>query len=231
MKILISILASNKSMSTISRVMDSIYAAIDNTDHECSLFIATEQGDVDIIGLCEHTEIRYGSVKFDESKFTRMTSFSLSGYDEFQLHKISELRNLCIYEATNGDFDYILFVDSDNILPINAIDMLIDSGKKDIAGWYYCKTVPSTTAWKTIPNQKNPFAVSMATCGCRLIHSDIFKNIKFVYANMKLEELQFSDDVKKLGFQSWIHPEVYSDHIGGGYTDEARAYKEAQLNK
>lgn len=214
MKILISTLVSDRNSETFKDVMRSIEVAIKNTRHECKYITVTDE-----------------SIHFDESKFTRLTSFSINGYDEFQLHKISELRNLCMSKAIEGDYDYVLFIDSDNILPPNAIDLLVDSGKRDISGWYYCKNVPSNTAWKPLTDQKDPFIIDAAACGCRLIHSDIFKSVKFIYANMVSEELQFSEDVEKIGFKTWIHPLVYSDHIGGGYTDEARTYREAQLNK
>lgn len=214
MKILISTLVHDRNAETLKEVARSIEAAITNTIHECNSIIVTDE-----------------SIHFDESKFNRLTSFSVNGYDEFQLHKISELRNLCMTKAIEGDYDCILFVDSDNIIPSNAIDLLVDSGKQDISGWYYCKNVPLNTAWQSIADQKEPFTVEATACGCRLIRSEIFRSVKFVYANLVSEELQFSKDVEELGFKTWIHPLVYSDHIGGGYTDEARTYREAQLNK
>lgn len=231
MNVLIGIVAGDIKNNTFERVLDAIQELFFYTQHTCTIFVATESKDVKSIEICKKYNVVFKAINFIESQFERTTSFSLNGYDELQLHRITFLRNMCIDQATAEGVEYLFFIDTDNVVDKKSLDTLIASGRKDIAGWYYLKNVPSTSAGRFIPRGDKPFKVGATACGCRLIHSDIFNNAEFKYRNLLSEETQFSIDIQKLGFETWIHPEVYSDHIGGGYTDEARTYRETQLDK
>lgn len=235
MKVLICVVAGDKKKDTFPTVLESIFKMIDHTNHECNIFVSHEIKDSFVSRICDENEISHKACPVMScntfNKTLRTTSFSVDGYDEHSLKVIGELRNVCIDEAILHNYDYIFFIDADNTVDIYALDKLIDSGKNDISGWYYLKNVPSASCLKSPPKGTKLLKVNYTPGGCRLIHRDIFKNIRFEFKHATGEDMGFSEDVNVNGFGVFIHPLVYSDHIGGGYTDEARTYREAQLNK
>lgn len=233
--ILICIVADDRKKDTFPVVIEAIFKMIDHTSRECDVFVVHEEKELSIIKTCEEKGLTHTAcqvMSYEEFNRTlRTTSFTVFGYDEYFPQVVGTLRNVCIDEAIKRKCEHIFFVDADNTVDVDALDKLLAADKKDIAGWYYLKNSGAVSCGLYPPEGTEPFKAFFAICGCRLIHRDVFEAVRFVFRPLKIDDMSFSDNVIKEGFDIYIHPGVYSDHIGGGYTDEARDHRDACIKK
>ena len=199
----------------------------------CDIFISCEEEDAKVQEISKRMGVEYKTTKIDETSFVRHTSFPIMIYDELQLFKVASLRNTCLSKAEKEGYEFVFFVDCDIVVKPDTLDMLFDTHKKDVSGWYFSKANPAVIGLESARvtgeydfGRTEPYIVSLLGCGCRLIHQDIFRQLKFVYEYPVNEDVRYTKDVKKMGYRSWVHPLAYCEHIGGGYTDEARDFKE-----
>ena len=162
------------------------------------------------------------SVKFD---FVR-------GYD------VSRARNLIAKETLQYQFDYVLMVDSDIILPSWALARLLEAGKDVILGWYPRrkstdgKTELFSLGKKDFLDDNNiniseingtePVEIKGGGLGCGFIKASLFpalgKNTWFKYVEyddgaVLSEDNYFCSTATKAGFKVWFHPQVRCGHI------------------
>jgi hypothetical protein len=131
-----------------------------------------------------------------------------AGEDKKPMDKVVTARNRIIDYAITEHYDYILFVDSDVIIPRDAIKRLLANLKPmSIIGGFYPTLneyeLPTATA-KLIKNGKiidfpdddldGIKPVQIIGMGCTLIPSDVFKNIQFRCERGKNNEVTKSED-------------------------------------
>jgi hypothetical protein len=150
----------------------------------------------------------FNSRKFDQDQSSRLT-------------KICVARNMVFDFFQQTDYDYLLFVDSDVIIPKNTIENLIFDnhlrsglvyGRGDHKGAKYLFYPKETEgAWTK---------VDYATCGFLLIPRDIVFKTRFRWGLPQeggaicSEDPLFGSDCRKLGVNWFVNTDLVAEHLG-----------------
>ena len=152
-------------------------------------------------------------------------------------YSIDASRNMIAEYAVNHGYDYILWVDSDTILPKDTLVRLMDWDKDIVSGVYaykilggknvvakrYKDKVEDTYDDVTIKEIKEKhkskalMPVDAIGFGCVLTKTSIFKDIDepwFVYSPYMGEDIFFCRKAQEKGFDIWLDPAVCCGHIG-----------------
>ena len=156
----------------------------------------------------------------------------VKGYD------CARARNKIVEKAIDGKYDHVLMVDSDIILPNNAIDLFMDWEFDVIFGYSPRKNDPSVTEiYKNNSGWSKDFRFTMdelkksdveimvcdgGSFGCVWIATDIFKKLEkpyfdyINYPNGKVlsEDLYFCRAVKRAGIDLYLNTKIACKHIG-----------------
>ncbi|MBV6340353.1 hypothetical protein [Candidatus Magnetobacterium casense] len=135
--------------------------------------------------------------------------------------------------ATKMNYVWILWLDTDTIPPIDALDELIKTGKPFISGVYFYKHTKQVVAtWcvnkaadlcTNIPIEriqeaamKDPpaiFQIKACGFGCVLMHHSVFKNIKFEWVlEGQSEDIRYCQRCNEAGIKIWLHPRMMCQH-------------------
>jgi len=151
-------------------------------------------------------------------------------------YTLPQSRNRCVLLAKERGVDYIFWVDSDIVLPDNALMDLLALNLPFASGWY-CKKVPEILPRRLaevfsgsgnyeaeqIAAKTEPFAVEQGVgFGCCLTHISLFPDDPNHYwfryqedgTSMCSEDLTFCKAVKDSGVDLIVHPAIYCMHIG-----------------
>ena len=156
----------------------------------------------------------------------------VSGYD------CAKARNQIAKNAVNGDYDYVMMVDSDIQLPREALVKLLECESDIALGWYFRKrtgtdqTVIFTfgknfdennciTGHTMIHEVPRPIEVKGGGLGIALIKVEIFNKLKYPYFKFVTypddtvlsEDLYFCNLASENGFNIKCNPSVKGNHI------------------
>lgn len=150
-------------------------------------------------------------------------------------YRIDQIRNLISEWAKN--YDYLLAVDSDMVLPNDTLIKML-AADKDIISGLYIQRKPDVHILEVYKSTSNggcvniPYneiqgkgLVPIAACGfgCVLIKGDVFRKMEyphFVYtsaidhAYTISEDVYFCNKARSLGFQLFADTSIICDHIG-----------------
>jgi glycosyltransferase involved in cell wall biosynthesis/GT2 family glycosyltransferase len=156
-------------------------------------------------------------------------------FQHFHGYQIAQIRNLIAEWAKN--YDYLLSVDSDIVLPQDALVKML-SANKDIVSGLYIQRIPNThtlEVYMDIPNGgvnnipidqiNNLSLVEIAACGfgCCLISGEVFRKMAyphFVYKDALDHKHTVSEDIyfclkaRAAGFTIWADSSIKCEHIG-----------------
>lgn len=165
----------------------------------------------------------------------------LSNKHEFKILSIAgqptdRMRNKLVVEALKDNPDYIMFIDSDIIFPVGAIDNLIKMDKDISSGLYFSKSKPHVPMIMKLNEDgthsidknikfneiKRIDATGLGFC---LIKAEIFKKIKYPWFKFEWrikdgkeyqigEDLSFFDKVKKAGYSVYLNTGIICPHYG-----------------
>lgn len=156
---------------------------------------------------------------------------------------IDHNRNVMVQENFLGsDADYLMFVDSDVVIPETTISDLMALDKPVAAGVYLLGKLspageisfsyacgdfsgdpdnPLSVYTGGLPRE--PFKTELFNAGCSLVRRDVFEKMpKPWYLHHYLntdtllrmhEDGWFCKQLKELNIEAWTHPGVYCDHI------------------
>jgi 2-polyprenyl-3-methyl-5-hydroxy-6-metoxy-1,4-benzoquinol methylase len=141
-----------------------------------------------------------------------------------------------VRDALKDGCDYILFIDSDIIMPTGAIDTLIDMNTDIASGLYFAKAKPYLPVARVIKNTKHFYledfeynkiidvaGVGMGMC---LIKSDVFKKLTYPYFKLEwrndkefgvyqiAEDLYFCDIAREAGYSIKLNTGLLLEHEG-----------------
>jgi GT2 family glycosyltransferase len=150
-----------------------------------------------------------------------------------QSYSIDASRNLIVEHALEIGYDYIMWVDSDMILPKNTLTTLMSHDKDIVSGVYRHKLLfgKNVVAKRFIPDKKDTYEdltieevkepklieIDGVGFGCVLTKVDIFRNIKkpwFRYSPAMGEDIYFCRKAQKAGYKIWLDTSIKADHIG-----------------
>ena len=148
------------------------------------------------------------------------TSFvTIEGYS------VDTSRNMLAKEAINQKAEYILWVDSDMILPEDALTKLLSHKKDIVSAAYAFKDINSQDLIAfSIDNKRMPYSsidglteVGGIGFGCCLTKTSVFDKIDFpyfVFGEDYGEDIYFCRKVNKAGIKIYLDPDVKCGHIG-----------------
>ena len=149
-----------------------------------------------------------------------ITSFlAVEGYS------VDTSRNALAKEAKSMGADYILWVDSDMIIPKDTLKRLLSHDKDIVTGAYAFKDINSQDLVVfSVNNERVKYSdinglteVSGIGFGCCLVKTDVFDKIDFpyfVFGEDYGEDIYFCRKVREKGIKIFIDPDVKCGHIG-----------------
>jgi hypothetical protein len=175
-----------------------------------------------------------------EVKYLQTWNFNGAGnikreYDQHQesrLPLICIARNMCLDFAQQGGFDYILFVDSDVIVPNNIMD-LFNSPYKVKGGLIKGRGAHKNALYKFYPQEEigEYTKCHYGSCGSLAIHKDIFWRVRFRWGLpidgdvVCSEDPIFASDCRILFNEFWyINNNLIHEHIGDFEPHEAAQF-------
>lgn len=149
----------------------------------------------------------------------------------FYGYSVSQVRNLIADWGKN--YDYIFCVDSDIVLPKDALEKMVFA-QKDVVSGVYIQRLPgnipeiyrqdySRFAYEEVMRNDRLFEIGACGFGCVLINSEVLRKIPyphFVYkeaidhANTLSEDVYFCMKAREHGFKIWCDNSIRCDHVG-----------------
>lgn len=150
-------------------------------------------------------------------------------------NQIDDLRNQIAEDGKQ--YDYVFSVDSDIVIPKNALEKML-LADKDIISGLYIQRIPNTHTLEVYMDTQSggvtniPYEyidgrklVEIAACGmgCCLIKSEVFRKMAtphFFYksaidhANTVSEDVYFCLKARSIGFKVWADESIRCEHIG-----------------
>lgn len=151
------------------------------------------------------------------------------------VYGVHQARNCVVNKAIKDDFDYILMVDADTIVPPDTIGLLLDPAVEICLGVYryknetrdcpFFKFVPDNDGsdkWKWDEVPEGRFEVRHAGMGCAMIRTDIFQSLVRPYYYWEErssgchtgEDIYFCNKARQAGFKIWADGRVKCAHAG-----------------
>ena len=151
-----------------------------------------------------------------------------------QSYSIDASRNLIVEHALEIGYDYIMWIDSDMILPKNTLTTLTSHDKDIVSGVYAYKLIGAENAvtkrfkdkakdiyedipLKEITESKRLIEVDGVGFGCVLTKVDVFQHIKkpwFRYTPNMGEDIYFCRKAQKAGYQVYLDTSILCGHVG-----------------
>ncbi|MFH0751969.1 MAG: glycosyltransferase family A protein [archaeon] len=155
-------------------------------------------------------------------------------YYEKPRDKMVHSRNLLRSEFLKGEYDYMLLLDADVIVPPNSLSKLLTHNKKVITGIYYSfykingQTRMMPVLWMQEDEKKQLMKfftpeevegsklVEARACGtgCLLIHKSVLEQIQFRYKPEvdACDDVWFCHDIKQKGIQLYADTSIKCKH-------------------
>lgn len=151
-----------------------------------------------------------------------------------QSYCIDVSRNMIVEHALEIGYDYILWVDSDMILPKDTLLKLMERDKDIVSGVYSYKLLNTENCVakrfiateedtyedipiKEIQQHKGLIEVDGVGFGCVLTKASVFENMEkpyFKYEADMGEDIYFCRKAQKAGHQIWLDTDILCGHIG-----------------
>ena len=151
-----------------------------------------------------------------------------------QSYSIGDSRNLIVQHALEIGYDYIMWVDSDMILPKNTLKKLMSHDKDIVSGVYAYKILGGENAvakrfvkdkvdtyedipLKEIRESEKLMEVDGIGFGCVLTKVDIFRNIRkpwFKYSTKMGEDIYFCRKAQAKGYKIFLDTSILCGHVG-----------------
>lgn len=146
-------------------------------------------------------------------------------------YSVDMSRNIASRYAVDNNFDYIFWVDTDMILPEDALTKMFSHGKDFVSGVYSYKFIGNKNAVakrlidgvyedisiKEIQESKGIVEVDGVGFGCVLMKVDMLKKIDFpwfIYTEGMGEDIFFCRKAQEKGYKIYLDTDVICGHIG-----------------
>ena len=168
---------------------------------------------------------------------------SLATLDKVGDCQVSFIMNSLIYDARNkfcqqaieGEYDFILWLDSDMVFPSYVLQQFMQDDKDIVAGLYFRRSYPFTPVafselrrengvlrMKDLEEWPNDlFEVDGVGFGCVLMKTDCLFDIAgkeggvwFTPTNDAGEDAAFCIRAKEYGYKIWVDPTIKLGHVG-----------------
>lgn len=151
------------------------------------------------------------------------------------VYGIAQARKCVTTKAISGGFDYLLMIDSDTIVPKDALKHLLDPEVDIVLGLYrYKNETGDSPFFRFVPDENGSvrwrfdevpdgrFEVKNGGLGCSLVKVDVFNKIKKPYFHFEeresgchtSEDIWFLDRCRNAGMTIWADGRVKCKHAG-----------------
>ena len=108
-------------------------------------------------------------------------------------YSVPDAQNYAVQKALDEGYDYVFFVEDDNLIPKNALVQLMSHKADVVGGFYYRKYLPLETAGMHLTANGEPCSIEdfkigdiihdtlVLPMGCTLIKTDVFRRMEFPY--------------------------------------------------
>jgi len=165
----------------------------------------------------------YNQNKFDVQIYMRTSTI------------VDKARNELVKMALNDNCDYLLFIDSDNIVPKGAVEKLLGMDVDIASGLYFSKGKPYLPVARIKEGDRHFFLedfefnqiikVAGAGMGLCLIKAKVFKDLEYPYFKLEwreadgrqyqiAEDLYFCENAAKKGYEVYLNTGVVCGHYG-----------------
>ena len=148
---------------------------------------------------------------------------------------IDKARNELVRDALDHKCDYVMFIDSDMILPKGAVENLMEMDVDIASGLYFAKGKPYLPVARIKDGDRHFFLedfdynkimeVQGVGMGCCLINTKVFKDLKFPYFKLEwrvtegkqyqiAEDLYFCDNAVEKGYKVHLNTGICCYHHG-----------------
>lgn len=148
---------------------------------------------------------------------------------------MDKARNELVELALKDNCDWILFIDSDILIPQGGIDKLINMNVDIASGLYFAKGKPYLPVARLREGDRHFFLedfefnniikVAGVGMGCCLIKTEVFKNLEFPYFKLEwresegkkyqiAEDLYFCENAIEKGYEINLNTGVICEHFG-----------------
>lgn len=151
-------------------------------------------------------------------------------------YNIAQIRNLIAHYSVTNNYDYVLWVDSDIVLPAHTLIKMLSSGK-DIVSGAYIQRIPGEknlelydfgsegTKRLTMQKLNASLFLKIAGCGfgCVLTSTKVLKAIKYPqfeyhnaidHNNTLSEDVDFCLKARAAGYEIYVDTTIRCNHIG-----------------
>jgi hypothetical protein len=157
-----------------------------------------------------------------------------TGMKETELMQLSWLRNKALDIALN--YDAIIFIDSDVLIPLNAIPRLLKIEGDAILGWYFHKRLDAfPISYEGGLKDEDIINKKVMNCfyggnGCLLLKKNIIKNIRYnLYNGIDAEDTIFLQKITDAGFKIKVDLGLFCEHLGNDWTHKALEFKNVKF--
>lgn len=156
-------------------------------------------------------------------------------FDFVRGYDCSRARNIIANKAISDNYDYVLMVDSDIILPAHTLTKMLDDPKPICLGCYPRKNTrngtfeifklgqtdyKNTFNYKEISNLNGKVEVKGGGFGCAMIDVKVFQDLShpfFKYVEYESgatlsEDLYFCSNARKVGYQIYAETDIICGH-------------------
>jgi len=151
-------------------------------------------------------------------------------------YSVAMARNLAAKDAVGGGFDYLFFIDSDMIIPPDALTRLLKIGADFATGWALqavggnmasicCYNAEKRffygMAAEWVTGHAEPFEVDGSGLSCSLIKTEVLKSFEYPYfryteyatGDVLSEDLNFCLALREKGIKRMCDPALKAGHI------------------
>ena len=150
----------------------------------------------------------------------------VKGYD------CAAARNRIAKKAIEGGYDYCLMVDSDMVIPSDALTLMLECNAGIVLGFYQRRNAkrgetpifiqPGKVYYKHDLKDLAPFVYARyGGFGCALVNVDVFKAMQFPYfqyvwdseVNLVSEDIYFCKKARDMGIRAMAATRVWCGHV------------------
>lgn len=181
-------------------------------------------------------------VEIDAEAAMAMANLDRCGHDIDFTHAdgrgvygVAQARNRVADKAVDGNYDYLLTIDSDVIVPPNALSVLLDppasivllpyrykNGTGDSPFFKFERDANGNDKWKFDDIPDGRVAVKAAGMGCALIDTVVFRSLMkpwFFWVERETgrhtgEDIYFGDKARQAGFDILLDGRAKCRHVG-----------------
>ena len=219
-KILVTILTHDKYFSLFPQVWESVKNLEVPVGYQVDFIVVTDSVNeisVDFQDYIEKERINLRKSVVDMSKFIDNGNIdTFTDFTQEQVYRVLTTRNFYRQIAIDGNYDYLLQIDGDILVPKDALTKLLLEDENIICGWAYNKKHGGTLVTPNKIGAGEVFESLRNGSYCLLEKRNVFLSVPYSYWEgrpMAVDDEKRAYDIRLAGFRVKVHPGVFCEHL------------------